>query len=30
MTDAQAVDITAPIERRRVIGGLISEYHRAA
>ena len=26
----QAVDITAPIERRRVIGGLISEYHKAA
>jgi putative transposase len=24
------VDITARIERRRVIGGLISEYHRAA
>ncbi len=23
------VDITARIERRRVIGGLISEYHRA-
>jgi len=26
----QAVDITARIERRQVIGGLISEYHRAA
>ena len=25
-----AVDITARIERRQVIGGLISEYHRAA
>jgi hypothetical protein len=25
-----AVDITAPIERRSVVGGLISEYHRAA
>ena len=25
-----AVDITARIERRRVLGGLISEYHRAA
>jgi putative transposase len=26
----QAVDITARIERREVLGGLISEYHRAA
>jgi putative transposase len=26
----QAVDITARIERRRVVGGLISEYRRAA
>jgi putative transposase len=25
-----AVDITAPIERRQVLGGLISEYDRAA
>jgi putative transposase len=25
-----AVDITARIERRRVVGGLISEYRRAA
>ena len=25
-----AVDITARIKRRRVVGGLISEYHRAA
>ena len=25
-----AVDITARIERRQVLGGLISEYHRAA
>ncbi len=25
-----AVDITARIERRRVVGGLICEYHRAA
>jgi putative transposase len=25
-----AVDITAQIERRRVVSGLISEYHRAA
>ena len=24
------IDITAPIERRRVVGGLISEYRRAA
>jgi hypothetical protein len=24
------VDITAGIERRQVIGGLIREYHRAA
>jgi putative transposase len=24
------VDITARIERRQVLGGLISEYHRAA
>jgi putative transposase len=24
------IDITARIERRQVIGGLISEYHRAA
>jgi putative transposase len=27
---SQAVDITARIERRRVVGGLISEYRRAA
>ena len=26
----RAVDITARIERRQVLGGLISEYHRAA
>jgi transposase InsO family protein len=26
----RAVDITAPIERRQVLGGLISEYRRAA
>ena len=26
----RAVDITARIERRRVLSGLISEYHRAA
>ena len=26
----RAVDITARIERRRVMGGLISEYRRAA
>jgi hypothetical protein len=26
----RAVDITARIERRRVVSGLISEYHRAA
>ena len=26
----QAVDMTARIERRQIIGGLISEYHRAA
>jgi putative transposase len=26
----RAVDITARIERRRVVGGLISEYRRAA
>jgi putative transposase len=25
-----AVDISARIERRQVLGGLISEYHRAA
>jgi hypothetical protein len=25
-----AVDITAPIERRQVLDGLISEHHRAA
>ena len=27
---SRAVDITARIERRQVLGGLISEYHRAA
>ena len=27
---SQAVDITARIERRQVVGGLISEYRRAA
>jgi hypothetical protein len=27
---SHAVDITARIERRQVLGGLISEYHRAA
>ncbi len=26
----RAIDITARIERRRVVGGLISEYRRAA
>jgi putative transposase len=26
----RAVDITAQIERKQVLGGLISEYHRAA
>jgi putative transposase len=26
----RAVDITARIERRQILGGLISEYHRAA
>jgi putative transposase len=26
----RTVDITARIERRQVLGGLISEYHRAA
>jgi transposase InsO family protein len=25
-----AVDITAPIERRQVLGGLVSDYRRAA
>jgi putative transposase len=27
---SHAVDITARIERRQILGGLISEYHRAA
>jgi putative transposase len=27
---SQVIDITAWIERRQVVGGLISEYHRAA
>ena len=27
---SEAIDITARIERRQVLGGLISEYHRAA
>ena len=27
---SHTVDITARIERKQVIGGLISEYHRAA
>jgi hypothetical protein len=27
---SQAVDITARIERRQVLGGLINEYRRAA
>jgi len=26
----RAIDVTAQIQRRRVVGGLISEYHRAA
>jgi hypothetical protein len=26
----RAIDITAPIERKRIVGGLISEYRRAA
>ena len=26
----QAIDITAPVERKRAVGGLISEYRRAA
>jgi putative transposase len=26
----QVIDVTAGIQRRRVLGGLINEYHRAA